>query len=522
MLAVWRWTRHSLYAVVVAALASAVACTTLPDEPPREPDYADAPSESGPLQRAAAAIDPPMTSGDSAFRLIPGAGDALAWRITLIDSAIQSIDAQYFVWHGDAAGTLLLERLFAAADRGVKVRLLVDDLHLATSNTLKGIDPDLAAVDYHPNFELRLFNPGQYRSGTIGAASSMASDSPRYNRRMHNKMLLVDGHFAIVGGRNVGNEYYGLDEAFNFVDLDILVAGAVIPEISTAFDQYWNAEMVYPAGALTDTSEAEHRALLADNRQYLESKRELLLAFEARDHTQRLAELGGTMHRGQANFYQDDPVKRGTERSRLLQLLTEVAPQEEGDHDVLYSTPYMIPAANFLELLETDEEAGVRVRLLTNSLATNNQPAVHSHYKKYRDTFLDMGVELFELHHQPAGNLRRFIDTPPVTSEHIGLHMKAAVINDDRCFLGTLNFDPRSIDINTENVLFVESQALCGEVLDYIEGFVQPEAAWSVTRDEDGDLQWTSFEGSVDLQPARDTSQRLMDSIYRLLPEDQL
>jgi putative cardiolipin synthase len=505
--------------ILVALLLSA-ACATLPPEPPSEKSYSGPATLTGVLALTEAAISPPLSTGESAFHLLPAAQEALAWRLILIDSAEHSIDAQYFVWHDDAVGSLMLEHLYAAADRGVRVRLLVDDLHLVAANTLQSNDDALAAVDHHPNLELRLFNPGKYRSGTVGALGSFADDALHYNRRMHNKLLQVDGHFAIVGGRNIGDEYFGLAEEFNFVDLDVLVAGTVIAEISAAFDQYWNAELTYPAGALGEVTKEQYQANRAANKDYLALKASLLVAFDDLDHGQRLDDLKGLMKRGTASFFKDEPIQRGTDKTRLYDLINEVAPP--GSADQLTSTPYLIPASNFLQLLEEDLKTGATVRLLTNSLATNNQPAVHSHYKTSRQTLADMGVELFELHHQPTGTLRQYVDTPPIKSNYVGLHMKASVLGRDRCFIGTLNLDPRSIDINTEDVLYIESPDLCGDLHDFISSIIDPSSSWAVTQDEEHNLQWTSFEGTVHQEPARKTSQRLMDFIYQLIPKSQL
>jgi putative cardiolipin synthase len=505
---------------VIGALALGSACSTLPPEPETPERYATSASLSGPLASTRTALTPPLSVGESAFHLLPAAQEALAWRLALIDSAEQSIDVQYFVWHDDAVGSLLMERLFIAAERGVQVRLLVDDLHLVSARTFQGNDLEFAAVDYHPNLELRLFNPGKYRSGTVGAFSSLAGDSLHYNRRMHNKMLLVDGHFAIVGGRNVGNEYFGLDEEFNFVDLDVLVTGAVLKGITAAFDQYWNAELVYPAGALSTVSEQQYQAMRRENTEYVQSKADLLRSFQNLDHGQRLAKLNATLHRGTATFYRDNPVERRTQETRLWDVINKaVAP---GSKEVLLSSPYLLPLGDELGTLGDDIRTGAEVHLLTNSLATNNQPAVHSHYKKYRKAILDKGIQLHELHYQPEGELRNFVDSPPVRSGYLGLHMKASVIDGERCIIGTLNFDPRSVNINTEDVLYIKSPGLCGEARDYLNLIFSPDASWKVTQDDESKLHWTSFEGTVDQQPARNFSQRLMDSIYPLVPEGQL
>lgn len=496
------------------------ACTTLPDKPESATSAASQAPGAGHLAALQASLTPALSAGESAFHLLPKAHKALAARLALIDKAEHSIDVQYFVWHGDAVGTLLLERLYAAAERGVTVRLLVDDLHLVSANAYGNSDPMLATVSFHPNLEFRLFNPGKYRDGTVGAVNSMASDSLHYNRRMHNKLLLVDGRFAILGGRNIGDEYFGLSEEFNFIDLEVVVTGAVIEQVAETFVQYWNADMVYPAEALHDVEATDFDQMREENQAFLEENASLLATFAGLDPDGLLEDIVASMYRGKASFYADDPRERSLGESRLYQLINEaIAP---GTSEILASTPYLIPADKLLTYFEGDEKLGVDVRLLTNSLATNNQPAVHAHYEKYRKVFLDMGVELYELHHQPVGRLREYVDSPPAESEFIALHMKASVYDTDRCFIGTLNLDPRSIDINTEDVLYIEAPRLCNELHDFLEFIVQPDSAWEVSRDAEGDLQWRSYEGTVSQQPARSASQRLLDPLYRLLPEGQM
>ncbi len=510
----------SLFTIFCAVLLS--ACQILPDKPPLTESYGAVPTTEGALAAAHANLLLLLAEGESAFKMLPAARDALAWRLVLIDSAERSIDSQYFLWHDDAAGSLVMNHLFAAADRGVHVRMLVDDMHLVTVNFFKGNDAELAAVDHHPNLELRLFNPGKYRRGTFGAMESMMADSQHYNRRMHNKMLLVDGHFAIVGGRNIGDEYFGLAEEFNFVDLDVVVAGDVIPQLTATFDDYWNSVLTYPAGALAEVDQEDYLDMREENRAYVEEQSGRLAQFAGLDREAMLDGLRDTMHRGWAEFHADRPIPRGVEEIRLYERLADKAAPGSDSHTATTTAPYLLPSQLFMDLVGQDIEQGLEFRLLTNSLATNNQPAVHSHYEKYRNRFLDMGIALYELHHQPQGTLRMYADTPPVAADFIALHLKASVIDDGRCFVGTLNLDHRSIDINTEDILYVESSGLCSELQEYLSILFEPDASWRVTRDEQGKLHWTSFEGTVDRQPARKTSQRLMDSIYRLVPEDQL
>jgi putative cardiolipin synthase len=507
---------------LAATVVILVTCSTLPPAPLEENAFAQPPATEGPLARLAAQQSLTMNINDSAFHLIPKASDGLALRLALIDNATHSLDAQYYVWSDDAAGALMIRHILDAADRGVKVRLLVDEMNLAQASTFKGADPALAAIDFHPNLELRLFNPGQYRDGSLGVVESLASRFSSYNRRMHNKLLVADNLFAIVGGRNIGNHYFGLDAEHNFVDVDVLVTGSVIAQTSAGFDVFWNSELAYPAYALAPADEHTYAEVNKSNHQFLQEQAQLLDTFNTGDSSNltRLSSLVTDMHRGSAVFLEKKPTDSGADNHELFDAINKLA---EGDaREIFSTTPYLIPVGGFIELLEDDAKKGVRATFLTNSLASNNQPAVHSHYKNYRRKLLGAGVQLYELHHLPAGDTRRFIDTPPQRSESVVLHMKATVIDGQRCFVGTLNLDPRSIEINTEDVMYIESEGLCTELQDYMKELLTDNSAWQVTLDDKDKLQWQSYEGTTGQQPAHSFGQRIADFFYGILPEKQL
>ena len=499
------------------------ACTTLPEDPARSRSQVAAPSVAGELSAAASAVRAEIADDESAFLLIPKASEAMLWRQALIDSAVQSIDIQYFIWKDDASGSLLMEHLMAAADRGVRVRLLVDDMFLSTGGAFDGADQALAAVDYHPGIELRLFNPGNYRSGILGLSGNFGLDLKTYNRRMHNKLMLVDGHFAILGGRNIGDEYFGLHEPYNFLDLDVLVAGVTVGEVGAAFDEYWNADLAYPAAALGDADQSDLQEFRLQNSEHVQENNDRLGAYvnHGGDWSQRLQALPSQMQPGYGVFLQDEPVTRGEREFRLYDMLDDMV--TPGNRELIISTPYLIPVGPFLDHLEEDVSAGVEVRILTNSLASNDATPAHSHYKKYRPQILATGASLFELHHQPEGGLRDLTDHSPNVGGFVGLHVKASAVDSQRCFIGSLNIDPRSVKLNTENGLYIESDETCDELQRFLGSLVKYERAWSVTQDEAGKLKWTSFEGTTDSQPAQGSGQRMADFFFRMLPvESQL
>ena len=482
-----------------------------------------APAEVGELAVSAALVGARLAADESAFLLVPEASEAMFWRMALIDRAAQSIDIQYFIWKDDASGSLLMQHLMAAADRGVRVRLLVDDMFLSTGGAFDGADEALAALDFHPGIELRLFNPGKYRSGILGLSGNFGLDLKTYNRRMHNKLMLVDGHFAILGGRNIGDEYFGLHEPYNFLDLDVLVAGVAVGQAAQAFDEYWNADLAYPAGVLGEAGEAELVLMREDNAEYVNQNLERLGAYvnHSGDWSDRWQALPARMEVGYGVFLQDRPVTRGGQEFRLYDMLDDMV--SPGNSDLIISTPYLIPVGPFLQHLEDDVSAGVEAKILTNSLASNDATPAHSHYKKYRQDILATGAELFELHHQPQGGSRDFPDHPPNAGGFVGLHVKASAVDFERCFIGSLNMDPRSVELNTENGLYIEDPETCGKLQRFLASLVEPERAWAVSLDDSGKFRWTSFEGTTDTQPAQGSGQRFADFFFRLLPvESQL
>ncbi len=507
----------------VLALSSLAACATLPPVGEREATLALPAASSGLLAQRAAAINAGTVSGESAFEMLYDAEAALRWRLALVDNAVSSIDAQYFIWKDDPAGSLLLQRVLAAADRGVRVRLLVDDMFLSTGGAVEGADTALAATAFHPNVEIRLFNPGRYRSGILGLAGNFGGNLKEYNRRMHNKLMVVDGHFALVGGRNIGDEYYGLHGEYNFLDLDVLVIGAALPQASAAFDEYWNADLAYPADLLAGADSGDHREVRRELDTFLEQSEDLLAAYQApTDNWVSLLDgLPAQLKRGFALFLQDEPVQRGDREYRLYDMLGEIAGQ--GYRELLISSPYLIPVDGYLEALAEDSAYGVRVQLLTNSLASNDAVPAHSHYKKYRRPILASGAELYEFHHQPSQAVRERVDVAPVRGDFVALHIKAGVADSAQCYIGSLNLDPRSVVLNTENLFYFESEALCRELHGFLAALVQSANAWQVQENADGELEWLSYEGRVSKQPVRSGMQRLADFFFRLLPlETQL
>lgn len=493
-------------------------CTVIPTAPPQPPVHSLPPASSGKLAEVYQHVTANMDQQDSAFLLLSRNDDALNWRLALADHATTSIDLQYFIWQGDAASSLLFDRLLRAADRGVRVRLLVDDLWLVAN------DKNIAAISHHPNLEIKLFNPG-YARHKVGGTLEFLARFQELNRRMHNKLFIVDNRMAIVGGRNIGNPYFGLSKKYNFRDLDVFTLGPVVKEISTAFDEYWNAELAYPGHLLSDKVTEEYRLQLRNELKiYLQENQSLLASYplEPRDWSKELDQLPQLLKTGEGHFLQDDPIEIHGEQIKLADMLSTLStPSHE---EIIMVSPYFIPVKGMLDDMAELRKEGVAIKVLTASMASNNHTTAHSHYKKYRRSILDTGAELYEFSHEPSAAVLEQANVPPIEADYISLHVKALVGDRQRCFIGSLNLDPRAIEINTENGLYIESAELAQQLAEKIDALMLPENAWQVHLDkEQQTLYWQSDQGIVTRQPARNFMQRIADFFFRWLPiESQL
>jgi putative cardiolipin synthase len=511
--------RVSTYPLIVALAALIISgCATLPSPPPTSHVYSLPPAESGMLAEVSSRFNDVHGPEESGFLLLTRNDEALKWRLALIDHAVFSIDAQYFIWQDDEAGRFLFDRLLKAAGRGVRVRLLVDDMLFAPR------DRTIAAICRHPNLDIKIFNPGRVRDSTLGAYGEFLLYFRELNRRMHNKLFVVDNRLAIVGGRNIGNAYFGLSEKYNFQDLDVLVVGPVIEEVSHAFDEYWNADRSYPGSAMSSKATIEELQSLREwMDEYLISHRDVLASYpmEPVDWKESLAQLPSLMEVGEAHFLQDVPMTFDGEEHRLADMLVHLA--EPNHKELIIITPYLIPMGDFLENVAQLSSEGVKIKILTGSMGANNHTVAHSHYKKYRRSILATGAELYEFRHDPSSAVRAVSDVPPIHSGFISLHIKAIVGDRKRCFVGSLNLDPRALRINTENGLYIQSPGLSKQLAEHFDTLMTRENAWQVYLDMNDKIRWKSSTGNVSRQPARSFRQRIADFFFRLLPiESQL
>jgi putative cardiolipin synthase len=511
------WTVAS--ALVLALLLSACATTPieLPDRPPAQSALAPQPGDAfEQIETEIAARHGPASSG---FALLDRNEDALRWRLALIDAARYSLDLQYYLWYGDATGKVMTKHVLDAADRGVRVRIIVDDINTMISDaaTVMQRDSRAALLDAHPNIELRLYNAWRNRAIADRVGEAL-SEMERLNQRMHNKALIVDNRAAIVGGRNLGDDYMGLHEAFNFHDLDVLGIGPVARQVSEVFDTFWNSAWVLPVAALgIEPSQQDKDAALAHLNEALAGL-DVLERFplEREDPTDAIAALAGRLHVGTSRMFTDLPTDDTIQRE-MIHLIYGLL--DTAEREVLITNAYIIPGERAIDNLARLGERGVAVRILTNSLASHDVPAVNSHYKKSRKPLIRAGADLYEMRHDAA--IKPLVaDTPPTVSEFMGLHTKAVVVDRERAYIGSMNFDPRSAAINTEMGIVIESPSLSVELAELMERDMQPANSWHVQLDEDGKLYWESSDAVVTRQPARSFWQRVQDVFFMMFPEE--
>lgn len=383
---------------------------------------------------------------------------AFAARVLLARAAERTLDVQYYIWHGDMTGTLLLEELHAAADRGVRIRLLLDD------NGTAGLDTELAALALHPQIEVRLFNPFIVRKPKwLG----YITDFSRANRRMHNKSYTADNQATIIGGRNIGDEYFGATEGILFADLDVLAVGPIVGEVSTDFDRYWASGSVYPVEHIVPPVSARHLEQLSQKAALVEmdSQAAAYVAAVARsDFSRQLLAGDLPLEWATTRMVTDDPAK-GLGGAEPEGLLTHQLGQilERPRSAVVLVSPYFVPTAAGVEAFTALVDQGIDVRILTNSLDATDVAAVHAGYAKRRRDLLAGGVQLFEMR-RLSPHRERNESAGPFGSSGSSLHAKTFAVDGERVFVGSFNFDPRSMHLNTELGFVIDSPALAQAV----------------------------------------------------------
>lgn len=432
--------------------------------------------------------------GTSGFRFLDQAPESLALRFALIQMVQQTLDLQYYTMNDDVTANLLLEAILRAAARGVRVRFLIDNI------SMRNVGKSLAVLNGHRNIEIRVFNPPVTRDQPFWSRiAGFATDLDRMMRRMHNKLLIADNQMAILGGRNLGDEYFDANEAVSFKDADMLSAGPIVQSISRSFDQYWNDENAFPIAAVIATPTRLARKLKR-------MQRKLHARWEKEAHTRDghkllMPEIVAQLQPGKlqllwapAELASDRPEKINPQQgektqSRTLTLMESLL--EKATQEFLVVSPYFVPRQQGVAWLAGMIKRGLRVCVLTNSLASTDVVAVHTGYSRYRPAVIDSGVELYEL--KPIGGKRPrqrlFGSTAPA---HASLHAKVYVIDRTHVVVGSFNFDPRSIALNTELAVFVHSPELAADVLRMFEEASAASSSYRVLRDDRGRLTWVT------------------------------
>ncbi|MEJ1962522.1 MAG: phospholipase D family protein [Gammaproteobacteria bacterium] len=509
--------RLSTLLVFILVLAG---CATLPDHLPKGPEgKAIPPQPIGILADLEDGLRPRLGSDRSAWQLLDSNEDALRWRLALVDSAQHSLDLQYYFWWEDDAGQLLMKHIVDAADRGVKVRIILDDLTtlLKDDRTLEVRDWNESTLNAHANIKLRLFNAFHSRT-LLGRGVDFLRRMEIMNQRMHNKLLVADNRAVVLGGRNVGNEYFGFGKDFNFRDLDVLGTGEVARQTSAVFDRFWNSTWVVPVSALKLGATA--RDLRADKPAMLRSLEgsPVLEHFplERKDWEPEIADFAKNAHAGGSRVLTDVP-SRDVVRHRMPKAMRDLMTGARSE--LLITNAYVIPDDSDIAMYRELRARGVTVKVLTNSLASQDVPAVNSHYKQWRKQLLQAGIELYESR-PDAAIAPTLADTPPVHAAYMGLHVKAVVVDRKRVFVGSMNLDPRSAELNSEMGVVIESEPLAGQLAGIMERDMQPANAWRVTLNEHGSLRWTADGEPLKRQPARGLWQRTQDVFFMLFPRN--
>ena len=465
-------------AALAFAAVMVLGCASLPPLPARTASSAFVDTTD---TRLGAAIAPLAAAHPGLSGILPLADgrEAFAARALLAQRAERSLDVQYYIWHGDLTGTLLLDALRSAAARGVRVRLLLDD------NNTDGLDPLLLALDRVPNVEVRLFNPFAWRGWRpIGYLTDFA----RLNRRMHNKSFTADNQATIVGGRNIGDEYFGAGDDFLFVDLDVLAIGPVVQDVSRDFDRYWNSASAYPVASLVDgAASPDELARQAAGLRVQPAARSYIEALRTLPFVEQLAQRSLALEWSAARLVSDDPGKvlgTAAPQSRMAVQLGALLGEPRQRVDLV--SPYFVPGKETTRTLSDMARQGIHVRVLTNSLQATDVAAVHAGYAKWRRDLLEAGVSLYELRRMDDGaTQQRRIGGSSSSS----LHAKTFGVDGRRIFVGSFNLDPRSIALNTEMGLVIDSAALAGQ-LDAKLSQDMPVQAYEVRLDANGKLVW--------------------------------
>lgn len=485
---------------LLALMVLVTACSTIPKDYPRTESYALKDTQNTLLGKEVSQ-ELKAHPGQSGFMSLFEGIDALAARIGMAQYAQKSLDVQYYIWHGDTTGVALAAALLQAADRGVRVRLLLDDLQISAH------DPALLALDEHPNIEVRMFNPSAARSVKGFEFLSRFSE---LNRRMHNKSYIADNQLAIVGGRNIGDEYFNANPEVDFTDFDVLAIGPVVPEISAIFDLYWNSELAIPISVLY-SGDSTTSVGLQQLRQKLNAGWQAIKS-SAYAQAVRNSQFVRNVNNQQERYYWGDAEAVADSPNKFLK-----SPEDKTTHmgpkfvplldniqsELFIISPYFIPGDERVEYFAKLVKRGVKVTIITNSFASNDVGIVYAGYAKYRKALVEAGVELYEYKPDPEKIKKaKKHGSGYAGSSRASLHAKVFVFDRKKTFIGSMNLDPRSVKLNSELGVIFENTQFASELVKDVENGL-PENSYHIRlvdeRDEEGNvidksLVWDTLE----------------------------
>ncbi|MCP5131522.1 MAG: phospholipase D family protein [Pseudomonadales bacterium] len=485
-----------------AMLCMLVACATVQPERERTAERALAPAA---MEHWPGLTQLQDTDYIAVLNLGPG---ALQWRLRTLRAATRSIDLQTFIWRDDSAGLAVLREIIAAADRGVRVRILLDDSFLAHA------DPMLRALQKHPSIHYRIYNPLAHRGGNLVVREmENITDFSRINHRMHNKLLVVDGRIAIIGGRNQADEYFGIRDGQNFRDFELVTSGPFTQEFSDVFDLYWNDPWSIPIEHLVAAEDAGDITTVRD-----------WLGPNASDHEDAVqtdrhdwASLFQGGFSGEMQLLVDAPPDASPALDAPVQLGNALVEEIDAvQSDLVLISAYFIPTEALTNAIERATDRGVRVRILTNSLGSNNHVGAHAAYAKHRPALLLAGAELYEL--RPDADTRELYLDAAVVQSILGLHAKAMIMDQCCVFMGSANMDPRSLRLNTELGVLIDSPELNAKVRQLLDVDMQAQNAWRVELDERGGIVWVGEDGTLRHAPPASFYLRAESWFFGLLP----
>ena len=462
-------------------------------------------------------------NNQSGFYLLSDNADAFVARFALATIAEKTLDIQYYIMHSDASGRYLAYAILSAADRGVHVRILVDDINLT------GRDSNFKMLSQHENIEIRIFNPLSNRDWFRSVELLINLD--RAGRRMHNKTFIADNTSAIIGGRNIGDEYFDARNNLNFVDLDLLTVGPIVNDITESFNDYWQSHWATPIESLSKTRVVKKQLMTL--RSNLKDKwhrarnTEYFQTIKNAGFTQKIINKQIDFIWAEANLFYDRPEKISNDTlNQTIHIGPQVMPYfERANSEILIATPYFVPGNKGLNWLKNKKDQGIEITILTNSLAATDVIAVHAGYKKYRKQLVASNINLHELKPtaQPTlSKTNKLIEG----SRHASLHAKYMVVDQQYVFVGSANIDPRSELLNTEIGIMVNSKALAKQTVELFKKSTSPDSSYQLRLNKENNLEWSTEEGGHDVYYSHEPKASLMKKlgvfIMSLLPIEDL